>query len=218
MRYAPEKILYFVHVPKTAGTAVRIFLRKKWFTQDQSWWCSKEEAFDREKHRLVFTHFDRLQGRAIETFEPGQMITWLRDPVSIMASFYFYWIKNWLVKGDTMLIHGKYFEGEPKGVLDFAERFPVRLMEYLPKNPCPEMFLFCGFAEHMQASFDKLSAITGFEKVDASPLHNFTTWNEEFDRNAVLEVVKEKHGEFLDFYESCRKHWLPKIEDGNAKE
>lgn len=211
MKYDSKKRLYFVHVPKTAGSAVRIFLREMGFPKENCWFPGHEEPLQ-DKHRLIYTHFSRMEGRGIETFDDAdQMLLWLREPSEIYISFYFYWVQHWLKNGSVMNVQGKAYVGKPKGVLDFVENFEIDLMDYLPVDPVPDMFLFTGFADLMQPSFDKLSKILRLPSVNTNRRHNWTTWNEEFDREAVDAIVRERNPEFVDFYGECRKHWLPII-------
>lgn len=90
---------FFLHIPKSAGTAVRTLIAKnsKTITPDQLLVVYDNEtsidSIDRDKYKIVFGHFGMNFIRKFKQPE-DRIFTFLRDPHDRLISFYNYWISG----------------------------------------------------------------------------------------------------------------------------
>ncbi len=92
-----EPRLYFLHIPKTAGTSVRHWLMDR-FAHDDLLPCDVIEELEKRapeefpKYRLISGHF----GWNIEKYypEPLNVVTWLRNPIKRLRSNFAYIREN----------------------------------------------------------------------------------------------------------------------------
>jgi hypothetical protein len=130
-------------------------------------------------------HFHPRQYKSL--LNSVNLITWLRDPIQLLCSLYYYW-KRWQPKHHNELYD--YFVSKDFNLLDFVtdSRFTNVQSKYLEGVKIKD-FVFCGFVEELEKSFKNLSFIL--------PLNTSTFSNTKVNYNS------DKVGELYTVPESC---------------
>ena len=97
--YESREPLIFIHIPRCAGTSINSLL-KKWFKENyfrhgfkkQSPWY-RINPYELRPGVCISGHFSSPRDRGVHQLYPevNQFITFLRDPIEIVLSNYFFW-------------------------------------------------------------------------------------------------------------------------------
>lgn len=187
-KYDPEKPILYTHIPKCAGSSMRIALGQ-WFgdgyhklnqRQDSKFGMEKLPTQDSDGNwlpgvRCIHAHFHHGHGFGLPYFFPevDQYITILRDPFDLMVSMYFF------IKGRSN--QGKFwFRGRPVDITEkyptietYIRGYPYWLFSHLPQDltlsnyrkKLTDRFVYIGIFEDLQNSIDRLA-----ERLGQSPL------------------------------------------------
>lgn len=194
--YDPSEPLIFIHVPKTAGAAVRqVFMR--WFPGLVLHYFNERMGTMPARRQLapgavVYGHFNRLRGFGVPDYYPQvrQFITILRDPFEMALSGYFYTRKvagGW--KGKPAL---GAIEAIVKAPLNMLNHFPVEVTEANYREVI-DRFLFVGITEQLEESMKRIAAILGKPYIEPERINStertgdFSHLRAEFENNHRLE-------------------------------
>lgn len=168
--FSPKFPIYvFHHIPKCGGSAVKFGL-KKWFNLVSDYISIKQlQGYEKvaspidlstlNSSNCLCGHFECEYNylilrypEIVENPKKFQLFTFIRDPLELRISLYYYEIKkgrrdinkqslkDYLLSGDNYL----------------AKRFPCDYRDY---QKVLNRYTFIGFQEHLQESMDQLSSI-----------------------------------------------------------
>lgn len=225
---AKSLLTFFIHLPKTGGTAVRVGMQAMaaaaappydgiltlydvpqlmTLTRDTLLW------FD-----FVFGHFG-YGTHQIARERPFTYLTVMRDPYEFVASLYFY--QKYVSRA---IEHRSIYdfiedpESRPKITNHFTrnlcglERESTVTSDHVPiaKRNIDEHVAFVGLVEEMPKTLAKLSALTGFD-LRHTGRHNATPPNEEratLDRAAFEAAVQDRVRYDLEIYDYVRSKFF----------
>lgn len=200
IKYNPAKPLISLHIPKCGGQSVRRILKTRFgenlyfhYYQDYS---VLPPRYELNPGICIHGHFNNTRGFGVDDYYPGadQFITFLRDPLEIMLSNYFFWkrkarkkqIKTGFIKeGD---------EHDYRDIEDFFAKRPVsHIPNFLPKHLAEsnyqeifdEKFVYIGIVDDMRTSLKKLARKLGFKLAEE-------VWINKSERD---EEVSQETGE-----------------------
>lgn len=177
MEYDRKKALISIHVPKCGGTSFNVGL-KQWFGDrcffhyfDERNKIMPKKVNLRSRYTglpkrdlCIHGHFTRDRGYGIEDYYPKskQFITFLRDPVEVQISLFFFLNKQ--EKAGSNFKDGKEFKA-PKDIDEFLETTRPYFKDYLPegidkgdlKTNVEKQFVHIGVVENYQRSIDLLA-------------------------------------------------------------
>lgn len=178
IKYNPAKPLISLHIPKCGGQSVRRVL-KKWFAENLYFHYYKDYSVLPPRYELkpgmcIHGHFNNTRGFGVDDYYPGahQFITFLRDPLEIMLSNYFFWKSK---AREKQIKTGFIKEGDEHDYRDIEDFFVKRpeshipnfLPEYLAKSNYrdifDEKFVYIGIVDDMQISLKELARKLGFK-------------------------------------------------------
>jgi len=89
-----DESLYFLHIPKTAGTTLQLWMGQNFSTDEalpvvSSVELGKLPKQEIDRKRFIVGHFGISFGKHYRT--PDRTVTWLRNPVERTISEYYYW-------------------------------------------------------------------------------------------------------------------------------
>ncbi|MEP2770525.1 MAG: hypothetical protein ABJH05_00145 [Fulvivirga sp.] len=211
--YDPKNILISQHIPKCGGSSFDNILRK-WFGLGffTHYYNHKRQKpakripfvnwFSNFKPVCVHGHFDKEKdGKGIFDYYPEttQIITFLRDPLEVQLSMYFYMRK--LISEGSLYWQGEQIkEMKYGGDIDaWVEQRPLYMLRFLPeginssnyKEILQKYFVHIGIVEEFQQSVDVLAKKLGKQSVEV-PLEN-TTKRDLNPSNASVKVFEENH-------------------------
>ena len=190
MNFAEEK-LFFIHIPKTAGTSVRRVLRPQ-YRDDEFITVYSHEPGELEKirdrlddARVLYGHFSHGFHELLGT--RGRYATMLREPVARVWSFYRHQLHNPRAGHHAMVRSGMPLEellesnnihelnnhmtrivsGHVGVELVDDDSLVTRAIENIERD-----FLFVGLVERMAESMSSLSRILGWESIPDPPFVN----------------------------------------------
>ncbi|MCP4822603.1 MAG: hypothetical protein GY892_00660 [Shimia sp.] len=172
-----QKPLIFIHVPKTAGGAVRQIV-KDWFPNrfHRHYYNEsaggmpdllplKSEQFIKYPP-VIFGHFNRNRGFGIEDYYPdvSQFVTILRDPFEVAISHYFFVRKVSEHWKDQSRVPGVSLEEHIKVTgLNMLNHFPREMSSENFKDILEEYFIEIGITEELSKSLGLISKKLGVE-------------------------------------------------------
>jgi len=181
IKYNPAKPLISLHIPKCGGQSVRRVL-KNWFGENLYFHYYKDYSVLPPKHKLkpgmcIHGHFNNTRGFGVEDYYPDadQFITFLRDPLEIMISNYFFWKRK---AREKQIRTGFIKEGDEHDYRDIEDFFVKRpeshITNFLPKymtesnykDIFAEKFVYIGIVDDMQISLKELARKLGFKPAE----------------------------------------------------
>ena len=161
--------LIAVHVPKTAGATFQSVLKQVYGAENIYYDyldASKPRVYNPSeipsKIRAINGHFSISK---YESFFPeAKRIIWLRHPIYLLVSLYFYWRYLPLQKGDDTIV-GKLQQSQ-MGIYEFSEQPELR--NILCQNACGKMldeFYFVGLQEFFREDLLELKTILSWPEV-----------------------------------------------------
>ena len=161
--------LIAVHVPKTAGATFQSVLKQVYGAENIYY-----DYLDASRPRVYKPNEIPSQIRVInghfsiskyESFFPeAKRIIWLRHPIYLLVSLYFYWRYLPLQKGDDTIV-GKLQQSQ-MGIYEFSEQPELR--NILCQNACGKMldeFYFVGLQEFFREDLLELKTILSWPEV-----------------------------------------------------
>lgn len=177
-KYNPVKALISLHIPKCGGQSVRRVL-KTWFGENLYFHYFKNYRELPPRHELrpavcIHGHFNKTKGFGTEDYYPGidQFITFLRDPLEIVISNYFFWKRK---AREKQIRTGFLEEGDEHDYRDIEDFFNKRPLSHIPnflpgyltrhnfREVFAEKFVYIGVVEEMKTSLKKLAKKLGFK-------------------------------------------------------
>ena len=206
-KYDPQKPLISIHIPKCAGGSLRRLL-KKWFGRDLHKHYFQQYNALPPKHDLkpgicIHGHFNRTKGFGIRDYYPevDQFITFLRNPVEIVVSNYFFWKR----KGrDNQIKRRTLKEGDDHDYKDISDFFKKRpkshILDYMPyemtmdnyRDVLEESFVYVGIVEDLHTSVNILANKLGFMQIEVERV-NVSNRNEEVPEDMKERFVNNNH-------------------------
>ena len=201
IEYNPDKPLISLHIPKCGGQSVRRVLKDIFGDKFYLHYFQKRNALP-EKHELkpgicIHGHFNRTKGFGADDYYPGvdQFITFLRDPLEIMISNYFFWKRTARARQIKLGYLKEGDENDYRDIEDFFEKRPVsHIPNFLPGYMTPdnfkqvfeEKFVHIGIVEDMKTSLTTMAKKLGFEFSE-------DVWINKSQRNeTVSQETKER--------------------------
>jgi len=201
IKYNPVKPLISLHIPKCGGQSLRRVL-KTWFSEHLYFHYYKDYSVLPPKYELkpgmcIHGHFNHTRGFGVDDYYPkaDQFITFLRDPLEIVISNYFFWKKK---AREKQIRTGFLKEGDANDYRDiedfFAKRPESHIPNFLPgyltkqnyKDIFEEKFVYIGVVEDMPTSLKKLGRKLGFKLTEA-------VWVNKSERDEdVSQATKER--------------------------
>lgn len=227
-KYAPEKPLISIHIPKCAGASFHVVLRK-WFGRKLLLHYHDEIKNKRPTlHRLekglfkkkprknicIHGHFNHTRGNGTSDYYPSvqQFISVIRNPLEIHLSNYFYLKK---------LGKKAYRNGNPHKAADprysvnnYFEDFPrSHLLSFLPKEInnsnyreiIESQFIYICLAEDFQNSINVLAEKLGRRPVIV-PTYNLSPRRESLSKSLEEKFINENGLEF-DIYQYVKESY-----------
>jgi hypothetical protein len=220
--YDPSQALISIHIPKCAGQSLTRVL-KTWY--GENFFRHYQRPGDLPPPRIplhpgicIHGHFHTQKGLGIKDYYPEakQFITFLRDPLEIHISNYFFW----RTKARTRQIKSGWLQpGSPHDYRDLDDFFRMRPLSHIYKYmPSPVSFENCrsildnkfvwiGFVENMQKSTDRLAGRLGFEPIQVDCI-NVSPRDELLSRSARKQFI-EKNALAFEIYHTARKLFPP---------
>lgn len=175
--YDPEQPLIFIHVPKSAGTAVLSTvegwfpdnLHRHYYSEDEGKMpelLSPDVLFGSECPPVIYGHFNKLRGFGIEDYYPTvrQFVTILRDPFETVVSHYFFtrkWSNNW--KDRSRAPTGTLEESLTNVEPNILNHFPREMNLTNFKDILDEFFIEIGITEMLAISLERIALKLGKE-------------------------------------------------------
>jgi hypothetical protein len=169
--------LISIHIPKTAGVSFQHLLREIY---GEGLVTDYGAGQDLSAARVVHGHFPL--GRYRPSYPETPVVTWLRDPVERIISYYFYWLHA-APHGNPN--HDRFLAERPS-LVEFAGQpaMQTEVARFLAPGD-PADFLFVGFVERFEADVHRLRELMGWPLIDV-PRMNVT------ERPEVPETTRRK--------------------------
>jgi hypothetical protein len=173
--FDPQKPLIFIHVPKSAGTAVKNIVTG-WFPRRLHLHYHNEAQAkaptriaadvlaDVNAPPVIYGHFNKLRGFGVEDYYPtvSQFVTILRDPLETAVSHYFYvrkqsedWKDQSRVPVDDLETHLS------QVILNALNHFPREMNLTNFKDIIDEYFIEIGITEMLPESLGRIAQKLG---------------------------------------------------------
>ena len=205
--------LIAVHVPKTAGITFQRILNQVYGTQhiyydylDSSIPRVYQPAEIPPEFRVIHGHFPIA--KYDDFFPNAKRIIWLRHPVHLLVSLYFYWLHLPLVN-DNHTIVGKIQTGR-MGIDEFVEQLEVRNVLY--QNTCGKKlsdFYFVGLQEFFQEDLAELKIMldwpnfqSSYENLNPSPKYHEDI-QKAFANQKIIDKLVENNQKDLALYQEA---------------
>ncbi|MEG4071514.1 hypothetical protein QUA33_02440, partial [Microcoleus sp. Pol14D4] len=205
--------LIAVHVPKTAGATFQSALQQVYGSQHIYY-----DYLDASRPKVYEPHEIPSQIRVInghfslskyESFFPeAKRIIWLRHPIYLLVSLYFYWRYLPLQKGDNTIV-GK-LQQSKIGIYEFAEQPEIR--NILCQNACGKMlndFYFVGVQEFFREDLLELKTMLGWpeitvaqENINPNPKYQEDLQNVLSNKTIISKLV-ENNRQDIELYEEA---------------
>lgn len=200
--YDPAKMLFSLHVPKCSGQTLRTVL-EKWFANNLHFHYFQSQGalpkrYELQPNSCIHGHFNDIKGFGIKDYYPlaDQFITFLRDPLEIALSNYFFWKRK---ARKRQLLRGVIKAGsvhDYKNVDDFfIKRQKSHITNFLPSNLdsnnykkiFAKYYVYIGIVEDFPRSPQNLAFRLGFEEPEDLTWLNRSSRDEELSK-----VVRER--------------------------
>ncbi len=209
--YDPAEPLFSLHVPKTAGTSLRLSLQT-WFPKDRlllhyqdTTTLEMPKRHDVRGPVCIHGHFEAARGYGVDAYYPEarQFMVFLRDPFERAVSLYSFIRMHQERRADMGLLD-RMFKRKPlsgAGFMPFEDWIPFLLAEqaegrgttypwFLPGAPdieavqraMTERFVFVGITENYERSLDALAAMLGKKKTTARFVNRTSRPAQDFER------------------------------------
>lgn len=206
--YKNSQPLISIHLPKCGGSSLKYAL-DKWFTKDLYF-----HYFDEENNKLperikqyntgffgmlgrgvcIHGHFNKDRGFSVKDYYPDakQFITFLRDPLEIYISNYFFVNQKELYR-DGERYHIKKNLNEyiknvtQEGVSWYMRHLPGDVKEDNVSEYLSSKFVFVGVMEQYQKSLDILADELGKQRIKIPKYNETERENYEIDEDTVEE-------------------------------
>ncbi|MEG4971628.1 hypothetical protein [Microcoleus sp. K4-B3] len=205
--------LIAVHVPKTAGATFQSALEQVYGSQHIYY-----DYLDASRPKVYKPHEIPSQIRVInghfsvskyESFFPeAKRIIWLRHPIYLLVSLYFYWRYLPLQKGDNTIV-GK-IQQSKIGIYEFATQPELR--NILCQNTCGKMlkdFYFVGVQEFFREDLLDLKTMLGWpeltvlqENINPNPKYQEDLQNVLSNKTIISKLV-ENNRQDIELYEEA---------------
>lgn len=219
--YNSKEPLIFIHIPKCAGTSIIRILRKWFGEKGLAHYYRKYEALLPVKHRLepgvcIYGHFNNERGFGVKDYYPGvtQFVTFLRDPLEMAKSNYFFWKKK---RREIRIKLGQLKPGDYYDYTDIDDYFRKRprstILKFMPyelnkKNfieILEKYFIYIGIVEDIQTSIDHLAEKLNFPSIKVERL-NIAERNEELCEGLKREFLKNNQLEYAIYNYALTKY------------
>lgn len=235
-----ERTVLFMHIPKTAGTALREAIEPNFrmseiaylypdatlFPADTTLWSLTLEQ--RSRLRFVIGHF----GFGVHRSLPGpcEYVTILRDPIQRTISQYFHFVRNCpslVSEGNDLLGLADTFERRDNVCFD---NLMVRLFSGIDEQQCPAgsversifdlaihnmrtQYAHVGFQENASQTLEHLTEYYGWQKSSLLQRTNLGEWNLTERQLAVARTTVDHFDKWdIRLYEQAMQWYgLPKL-------
>ena len=205
--------LIAVHVPKTAGATFQSVLKQVYGAENIYYDYldpSKPRVYNPSeipsKIRAINGHFSISK---YESFFPeAKRIIWLRHPIYLLVSLYFYWRYLPLQKGDDTIV-GK-LQQSKMGIYEFSEQPELR--NILCQNACGKMldeFYFVGLQEFFREDLLELKTILSWpevrifqENINPNSKYQHDLQNVLTNKTIISKLV-DNNRQDIEFYEQA---------------
>ena len=205
--------LIAVHVPKTAGATFQVILNQV-YGCEHIYYDYLEGSRPRvyqpgeipSEFRVIHGHFPIA--KYDDFFPDAKRIIWLRHPVHLLVSLYFYWLHLPLVN-DNHTIVGKIQTGR-MGIDEFAEQPKVRNVLY--QNTCGKKlsnFYFVGLQEFFNEDLAELKIMLGwpnfrnsYENLNPNPKYHEDIQKVFANQKIIDKLVKNNQQDFALYQEA----------------
>ena len=205
--------LIAVHVPKTAGATFQSVLKQVYGAENIYYDyldASKPRVYNPSeipsKIRAINGHFSISK---YESFFPeAKRIIWLRHPIYLLVSLYFYWRYLPLQKGDDTIV-GK-LQQSKMGIYEFSEQPELR--NILCQNACGKMldeFYFVGLQEFFREDLLELKTILSWpevrifqENINPNSKYQHDLQNVLTNKTIISKLV-DNNRQDIEFYEQA---------------
>ena len=205
--------LIAVHVPKTAGATFQSVLKQVYGAENIYYDyldASKPRVYNPSeipsKIRAINGHFSISK---YESFFPeAKRIIWLRHPIYLLVSLYFYWRYLPLQKGDDTIV-GKLQQSQ-MGIYEFSEQPELR--NILCQNACGKMldeFYFVGLQEFFREDLLELKTILSWpevrifqENINPNSKYQHDLQNVLINKTIISKLV-DNNRQDIEFYEQA---------------
>ena len=205
--------LIAVHVPKTAGATFQSVLKQVYGAENIYYDyldASKPRVYNPSeipsKIRAINGHFSISK---YESFFPeAKRIIWLRHPIYLLVSLYFYWRYLPLQKGDDTIV-GKLQQSQ-MGIYEFSEQPELR--NILCQNACGKMldeFYFVGLQEFFREDLLELKTILSWpevrifqENINPNSKYQHDLQNVLTNKTIISKLV-DNNRQDIEFYEQA---------------
>ena len=205
--------LIVAHVPKTAGITFQTILNQIYGNQ-YIYYDYLESSIPRvyqpaeipSEIRVIHGHF--LIAKYDDFFPEAKRIIWLRHPVHLLVSLYFYWLHLPLVNNNHTIV-GK-IQTSRMGIDEFAEQPEVRNILY--QHTCGKNlsdFYFVGLQEFFQEDLDELKIMLGwgnfrnsYENINPNPKYHEDI-QKVFANQKIIDKLVENNQQDLALYQEA---------------
>ncbi len=220
--YDSSKTLISIHIPKCGGQSLTQVL-KHWYGDNffkhyQPTGGPPPKKLPLRPEVCIHGHFQSTAGLGVKDYYPEaeQFITFLRDPLDIHISNYFFWKNKARPK---QIKHGLLKEGDPHDYRDIHDFFRMRPKSHIYKYmPCPvskdncrrifkKKYVCIGFVEDMQKSIDRLADRLGFDPIQVNHI-NSSPRDEELPGEVRRNFIKNNSLAFH-IYHTARELFDP---------
>ena len=228
-KYNKKEPLIVIHLPKAGGTSVqRVF--EEWFGRNVYRHYFNEAKNKMPPHvnlsfhkkAVVFGHFNEKRGFGVNSYYPEakQFITFLRDPLELQISNYFYNIKK--SEQGQFYRDGKKLESKNEVSTENLDRYLENLKSYIfqffpwnvtdsnYKDIVDNYFVFIGITEEMNLSLKKLSSVLSKPEPETAVHENISERYGIEPSEESIQKFKENHSLEYKFYEYARSKLLEK--------
>lgn len=213
-KYDPEIPLISLHIPKCGGQSVKYILRK-WFGKNFLTHYFQTNNRMPDKYNFsnkicIHGHFNNFKGFGAKQYYPeaSQFITFIRDPLEIAISNYFFWKR---VARKRQLELRIIEEGGCHDYKDIDEFFIKRpqsnIFKFIPfiinennyKDIVKNEFVYIGITKYLRDSINILSKILQFPMLEVERI-NASKRDEILSKDIKQKFINENRFAFKFYY------------------